>query len=138
MDSLGNRQVGDDGVLMCSIEYSGFYQYTNVVPDNNNGMILVFQKDYEYDVWAKRANLDGTLGGPNAPIEEVNIMIDDSSAVLTWPAMADSAQYHIYKSTDPYSFPALPDTTISDTVYIDVDAVNEGMKFYRVSWEVGE
>jgi hypothetical protein len=135
LDSLGNRLIGQNGVLMCSIPFASYYQYTNVVPDNNEGLVFVFEHVYDYDVWAKRANLDGTLGGPYPPIAEVNIVVEDSSTVLTWPAQSDSAIYHIYISPEPYNFPAIPDTTISDTCYIDIGVVSEGAWFYRVTWE---
>jgi hypothetical protein len=91
--------------------------------------------DLYYDVWAKRAYLNGELGGPYPPIQELNITINDSDTVLTWPAQTDSAQYHIYKSTIPYTFPAIPDTTIADTCYIDIGAVSGEEAFYRVTWE---
>jgi hypothetical protein len=141
LDSLGNRSLGLDGILLTTInQYS--YQDMNIIVDDDSGIIAVFRYGTTSgpynDVLAKRANFNGTLGGPYPPIEELNITIDDSNAVLTWPSMNDTAQYHIYKSTEPYSFPAIPDTTISDTCYIDIGVVSEGEQFYRVTWELEE
>jgi hypothetical protein len=134
LDSLGNRLAGENGVLMCSIN-DGFYQYGNVIADGNNGIILVFEKDYQYDIYAKRAYLDGTLGGPYPPIQGSVITISDTNLVLTWPAQMTNALYLIYKSNNPYSFLALPDTTITDTLFIDIGALNQFKRFYRITWE---
>ena len=138
LDSLGRPIMGSNGTLMCNGFGEVLFNYVNAVPSGDDGLILVYEDelDYDYDIWAKRTYLDGTLGGPNAPIEEVNIIIDDSSAVLTWLMMADSAQYHIYRSAEPYSFSALPDTTVIDTFFFDPDALNQNSLFYRVTWEL--
>ena len=63
IDSLGNRILGDNGVVLTSIN-DGNYQYTNAVPDGEGGVVLVYQDYPTYDVWAKRCRADGTLGGP--------------------------------------------------------------------------
>ena len=66
LDSLGNRMMGENGVWMCTID-DGNYQYTNCVPDGNNGLVLVYTRTPStyYDIWAKRASFDGSLGGPS-------------------------------------------------------------------------
>ena len=118
---------------------SGNYFWIDIHP-SDSGIVSVFtirddMLDSEWNVLAKRANLDGTLGGPNATIEDVTTTIEDNNAVLTWSSYADSANYYLRFADNPYSFPAEPDTTISDTVFTDVDAVLEGMKFYDVRWQ---
>ena len=111
----------------------GSYTYTNAVPGENYGFITVFK--LLDNIYAKRINLDGTLGGPNGPIEDIIISISGDNIVLTWSSQASNANYYVYKSLEPYVFPTEPDTTIADTFYVDVDAVLEGMRFYDVRWQ---
>jgi hypothetical protein len=134
LDTLGNRIIGENGVLMSQFSDSDHFNYTSAVA-SDSGIIATFSKIYDYDVYAKRANFDGSLGGPYPPIEGTVITISDSNVVLSWPSQSDSVNYHIYKSSTPYNFPTEPDTTVSDTIFIDIGAVSEGEAFYRVTWE---
>ena len=136
LDSLGNRIWGDDGVLM-SVNDSLCFHESRLVSDNSGGIACVFMEKWgnSYDIAAKHINSDGSVGGHNAPIEDITISIDADDLVLNWSSKAPNADYYIYKSFEPYSFPVTPDTVISDTFFIDVDALSEGMKFYDVRWE---
>ena len=62
LDSLGNRLLGENGVVMCSI-YAGGFQHSSAVPDGEGGVVLVYYHYATYDVYAKRCRADGTLGG---------------------------------------------------------------------------
>jgi len=140
IDTLGTRIYGENGFEILRVWDSSPLYFYPLIDDSNNITIVwtsVFDRHglVDHDVIAKRINSDGTLGGPNAPIEDVIISIVREDVVLTWESMSDSAQYHIYRYEEPYVFPVIPDTTVSDTVYVDVGAVNEGVKFYRVTWE---
>ena len=104
------------------------------------GIVSVFTRQNvllsdEWDVLAKRANFDGSLGGTNAAIEEVTITVSGEDIILSWPLQAPNAEYYIYKSAAPYTVSLTPDTTISDTIFIYVDAVLDEMKFYDIRWE---
>ncbi|NQS98184.1 MAG: hypothetical protein HQ591_07010 [candidate division Zixibacteria bacterium] len=138
LDSLGNPLFGESGVLINT--WGGTNFYTNIIPIDDGGIVSVFQfasgiPPAYYDIHAKRINADGTLGGPNAAIEDMTIAVSGSDIVLSWPSQAPSAQYYLRKLVDPYSFPVIPDTTISDTFFIDLNALSEGSQFYRVTWE---
>jgi hypothetical protein len=138
LDSLGNRNFGEMGSMLNSVTDPGTYQYINTTPCEDGGCISVFDINfYDYNVWAKRCNEDGTLGGPLPPVEDVVIHISGDDIVLTWPSQGDSMQYNIFKSTEPYKFNLInPDTTISDTVFVDVNALSEEMKYYNVTFEM--
>ncbi len=135
LDSLGNRIWGDDGILM-SVNTDLYIQDSNLVPGSEGGVISVFQERYgnAYDIAAKRVNSNGSLGGPNAPLDEVIITVSGLDLTLNWSSQAPGAEYFIRFSDNPYAFPALADTTISDTVFVDVNGVEEGVKFYEVRW----
>ena len=139
LDSLGNPALGENGVVLTTWRTFGGFDYVHAVPDNE-GVVGVFEKLFNpyYDVYAKRCYFDGTLGGPNAPIEDVAIEISGSDVILSWSAYADSADYCIRKSNEPYSFPIHPDTTVADTFYIDFGGMNEGNAFYDVRWQPRE
>ena len=137
LDSLGNRLWGDNGILLY---YNDTIRITDgyLVPDSNYGIAAVFQMsggNNLFDVYAKRINNDGTLGGPNAPLNEVTITVSGMDLTLNWPSQALGAEYFLRFSDNPYVFPALADTTISDTVFVDVNGVLEGVKFYEVRWQ---
>jgi hypothetical protein len=139
LDISGNRVLGADGVLMTAIN-TYYYYFVHIRIDDENGIVAVFEHGTSSGpeikhILAKRANIDGTLGGPLPPVQDTFITLSGNDVVLTWNAMGDSVQYRIYKSAQPYVFPAIPDTVISDTTFIDVDALNEGMLFYSVRWE---
>ena len=90
-----------------------------------------------YNLYAKRVLSDGTLGGDGmAPIDELTISVDEEDVILNWLPRIGASSYNIYESLDPYSFPVAPTATVIDTFYVDDNAINEGTKFYRVSWEV--
>ena len=136
LNSEGFRQWGEDGTMITYNHEGGLREF-NIAPDDSGGAVMIWldwQGNY-YDLWGKHVNADGSLGGPNASIEEVTIAVSGEDIVLTWPEKAPSAQYHIYKSPEPYVFPAEPDTTVADTTFLDVDALLEGMRFYNVRWE---
>ena len=134
LDLNGNALFGEFAPMLSYYDYGyGSYTYTNAVPGENYGFITVFK--LLDNIYAKRINLDGTLGGPNGPIEDIIISISGDNIVLTWSSQASNANYYVYKSLEPYVFPTEPDTTIADTFYVDVDAVLEGMRFYDVRWQ---
>ncbi|MBL7192205.1 hypothetical protein ISS30_10995 [bacterium] len=141
MDSLGNVCYGDTGVIMSFIADNAYnFAYLSPVINNSYDITVVFELRQDGinspDLYAKHCYSDGTLGGPNAPIYDVNIEISDTNIVLTWPAKASSAQYYIYKSDDPYQFPLEPDTTVIDTFFFDPGALNQDNLFYKVTWEL--
>ena len=140
LDEQGAPQFGDNGYTVAIWGPNGNdYRDTYVAPDDNDGFVAIYAENHGgttgYSLLAKRCYNDGTLGGPNAPIEDVTITIDGNNTILNWSPYADSANYYIRFSDDPYSFPIEPDTTIADTLFIDIDALLEGVKFYEVRWE---
>jgi len=143
LDTLYNRQFGINGQLFSTFLWPSGPSYINPIVDGSGNATVVFEY-YHYglppgggghDVWAKRMYADGTLGGPNAPIENVTIAVSGNDLVLTWPSMAPNADYKIYKTNSPYIQPAEPDTVVQDTVFTDVNGVSEGAGFYRVGWQ---
>lgn len=76
--------------------------------------------------------------GPLPPVENVTISVSGNDIQLNWPVMSSAAEYFICKSPLPYSFSAEPDTSVTDTVFIDTGAVFEGAGYYNVRWEPGE
>ena len=137
LDLEGNALWGEFAPMICYYDYGyGSYTYIRAISGADNGVISVFQ--LQNNIYAKRINFDGTLGGPNAPIEDLTISISGNDVVLTWPEMAENAEYYIYKSPEPYSFPGEPDTSVTDTFFVDEGAVTEGTGYYDVRWEPGE
>jgi len=140
LDSLYNRQYGTNGQLFSVFPWPWGPYYVNPVVNNNGDVTVVFEYNHStipgggHDVWAKRMNADGTLGGPNAPIEDVTIAVSGNDVVLRWPAMALNADYKIYKSAVPYFQPAEPDTVVQDTVFVDIGAILGDSCFYRIGW----
>jgi len=98
LNSNGLPLWGDNGVLMTSVN-DGNYQHVNAVYDGTDGMILVYEKYSDYDIWAKRVNNYGILGGAlhlwidmepqNPPIQippnggsfQFNVAIEDTYVV---------------------------------------------------------
>jgi len=140
LDTLGNKMLGDFGVDLTILDL-GWSQFNDVhaIP-SNDGIVGVFHEDDLNDnIWAKRCDWDGTLGGPNAPINDITISVSDNDIVLTWPEMSPSADYYIYKSGEPYAFPPDPFATVeNDTVWTDPGAVAEVTGYYDVRWEPSE
>jgi hypothetical protein len=70
LDTTGNRVLGDEGFLIHRLFGWSPYDYTDLVLLDDGGMAAVFERDYfpssspRYSVLAKRANPDGSLGGP--------------------------------------------------------------------------
>lgn len=62
LDSLGQKVMGDNGVLL-SRTNEHFFSYICAVP-SGEGLVAVYENYDGFDIWAKRANFDGTLGGP--------------------------------------------------------------------------
>ena len=136
LDSLGSRIWGDNGILVTSSDTLNIYD-SYLIADSNGGVTSIFVETWTnyYDVYAKRINNDGSLGGPNAPIEDLTISVEGEDIVLSWSSKAAVASYYVYKSFQPYSFLAVPDTAISDTFFVDVEGLLEGIGFYDVRWE---
>ena len=138
LDTSGNRQFGNSGYPLTFYDFTsgGSFQYINA-HQNAGGVVCTFEVScgFIHDIYAKRVNFYGMLGGPNAPIDSVTISISENDIVLTWPEMAPNAEYHIYKSSEAYSFPAEPDTVIADTVFIDSNAILNGHHYYNVTWQ---
>ena len=141
LDSLGNWQYGTNGQLFSSFPWPWGPIYINPFVDESSDVTVVFEYYRNdiiggggHDVWAKRMYADGTLGGPNAPIDEVTISVSGNDVVLTWPSMALNADYKIYKSAIPYFQPVQPDTVISDTVFVDIGAILGDSCFYCIGW----
>jgi hypothetical protein len=136
LNTLGNRLLGDNGVLMCQIDSCGYFQNCNVVADGLGSTILVYNKIYYMPyVYAKRLDFDGTLGGPYPPVENFIITYNGNDAILTWNPDTIATTYSVYKSSDPYIFPLQPIAVTADTFYVDEDAILEGEGYYRIIWE---
>jgi len=137
LDSLGNRLWGDNGVLI-SVNTETYIFDSNLIPSSEEGIVSVFQEKWvpnTYDVAAKRINFDGSIGGPNAPLDEVTITVSGMDLTLRWPSQAPGAEYYIYKSVEAYVFQAQPDTVISDTTFIEANGVLQESGFYRITWQ---
>ena len=135
LDLDGNALFGEYAtpIALSEQEYS-HYSYLNCVPSDEYGEVSVYQ--LENNIYAKRINFDGTLGGPNVPIDDVTILASGDDIILSWPEMTENAEYYIYKSDNPYTFPPDPFATVeNDTVWTDTGAVTEGTGYYDVRWE---
>ena len=62
LNTNGIRIWGNNGILMTSID-DGQLANTNAVYDGYGGLVLVYEKVYEYDIYAKRLDYAGRLGG---------------------------------------------------------------------------
>ena len=141
MDSLGNVCYGDTGVIL-SLWEDNYYNmlYLSPVINDSFEVTVVYENRVDTinspDVYANHCLSDGTLGGYLPSIESVIVRVDTGTVILTWPFMADSAKYNIYKSSEPYNFPEEPDTTVNDTSYIDPEGLNQDNFFYKITWEL--
>ena len=139
VDTSGNVLYGETGVLADTTH--GMLFGLDVVQYEDDGIGLVYNRGLSgsagtFDILAVRMNAGGALGGPNVPIEDVTIAASGNNLILSWPVMADSASYYVYKSFQPYAFPEEPLAEVTDTTFIDEGAVNEGAGYYNVRWEV--
>ena len=141
MDSLGNVCYGDTGVIL-SLWEDNYYNMMYLSPaiSDSYEVTVVYETRinniFSPDVYANHCLSDGILGGYLPSIESVIVRVDTGTVILTWPFMADSAKYNIYKSSEPYNFPEEPDTTVNDTSYIDPEGLNQDNSFYRITWEL--
>jgi len=135
LDSLGIRIWGDEGILVTTIDSLIIYN-SNLIGYDDGGVTSVFMGNWDnsYDIYAKRINSDGSLGGPNAPIDEVTITVSGIDLTLNWPVQAPGAEYYIYKSFEPYVFPLSPVAVTNDTFFIDINGILQDSCFYRVTW----
>jgi parallel beta-helix repeat protein/predicted outer membrane repeat protein len=71
------------------------------------------------------------------PVDNLIITISNSDIILQWGSVPLANSYNIYRSTAPYfDITGLnPIATETDTSYIDINALNEGKYFYRVTYE---
>jgi|GEM_PF-4451123 len=69
LDAAGNRLWGDLGAAISQQTFEGWAQYIIPLADPGGGLVTVFQHPYWNDpnIWAKRLNPDGSLGGPPSP-----------------------------------------------------------------------
>ena len=123
-----------DGIL--SVVSYGIVGLGGLYPISNglDGSILTFydRRSGDDDIYATSILHDGTLGGP--PAIEVEVEIQEDNIVLSWLSVYGADCYNVYKSDEPYNFPVAPDTTVSDTVFIDLDAAGEQKLFYWISY----
>ena len=137
VDSTGNLIWGTTGIWTAHHqEWLNTERAT--CTDQAGGLITLFHSSYSsVSLYAKRVRSDGTLGGGGmATIDELTITVDGNDVMLNWLPRIGASSYNIYESLDPYSFPVVPTAAVVDTFYVDDNAINEGTKFYRVSWEV--
>jgi hypothetical protein len=132
LDTLGNRMMGDNGLLMCSLDISG-YQMVNCVADGLGGVILVYSQYPDAIVCAKRADMNGTLGGWYPPL--ITTTLQGNDILLTWNPDTLAVTYSVYKSSDPYIFPPQAIAVTADTFYVDENAIMEEKGYYRIIWE---
>ncbi len=69
VDSLGNIILGENGVLLSHImiSYGECIRHINFLPDNDGGLVIIFETDDgtgDHSIYAKRIWKDGSLGGP--------------------------------------------------------------------------
>jgi hypothetical protein len=133
----GEKVWGVDGQLMAEIVTNEAWISHNVCSDGEGGMVAIMRHQLGdvCNAYAKRILADGTLGGDLHSIEDLCIWVQGADAVISGPAQTEARIYNLYISDQPYSFPAHPSWTLTDTLYVDENAVNEGDKFYRVTWE---
>ncbi len=72
------------------------------------------------------------LGGLAEPVEDLTINITESYISLTWTAVPEAVEYHIYASDGPEGPWDWVETSSSNSQLLDV---SEDKKFYRVTWE---
>jgi len=71
----------------------------------------------------------------SAPPPVVYVAVEGDNVVLTWDAVANIEEYHIYYSDDPYFSPQSPPqvvVTAPNLSWSDTGAVNLGQRFYLV------
>jgi hypothetical protein len=134
IDSSGNRLWGDDGVTTAFMPMS-LRMFRSACTDQEDGIISIFSSTPELNLYGKRILYDGTLGGSIDPITTLTITRQGNDAVLNWSPLPEARDYLIYWSNQASTFPPNPNAVVEDTFYIDVGAVIEGEKFYRVTWE---
>jgi hypothetical protein len=71
----------------------------------------------------------------NYVITDLTITIIGGGAVLQWGVIPGAVEYRIYASANPYNIaPILIGVILPpDTVFIDINAVSQGQKFYKVT-----
>ena len=96
VDSLGNIILGENGVLLSHImiSYGECIRHINVLPDNDGGIVIVFETDDgagDHSVYAKRIWEDGTLGGP-FPLE---VSLTPQNPPIQIPSIGGSFSFDI-------------------------------------------
>ena len=137
VDSLGNILWRPGGVEVYDTEEHCFHQH--VYSDLSDGAIgifparIVWLASSDDSLYASRILPDGTLGFLPV-IDDLTVEMRESGAELRWGALSGALMYNIFTSLEAGSFPVEPDTSVADTVYIDVGAMGEMKKFYRVTY----
>jgi hypothetical protein len=96
LDSLGNRMLGDFGATITA-ESTGPYDFNDVnsISDDEEGVIAVYVYGADAslfrDIYAKRCNADGTLGGP-FPLE---VTLTPQTLPIVIPSSGGSFTYDI-------------------------------------------
>jgi len=99
-------------------------------PGNSSGGIFEGYPciDGYNDYYIEFECLSGALSIPG----NLTITMSGQDAVLNWDAVAGATGYNIYRSTDPYSFGTVYDTSATNS-YTDVGAGVDVKYFYRVT-----
>jgi hypothetical protein len=75
IDTMGNRVFPEEGAILS--RFTGHYPMHNTaIIDEADGIVNAFGTVYSDNIYAKRINLDGTLGGPLAvkvPVEQKQV-----------------------------------------------------------------
>ena len=106
-----------------------------VCSDAAGGMVAFLLEEDGDDLYAQRILSNGNLGGDMMDPEGLTAQVQGEDVLLTWPDPGGVRYYNIYISQEPYSFPLTPDTTVTDTFYIDQGAVGDTVRFYQVTYE---
>ncbi|TKJ40135.1 hypothetical protein CEE37_10390 [candidate division LCP-89 bacterium B3_LCP] len=104
LDSAGNRKFSDDlGVILHISEQWWDLNYYSVLPDDEDGIKAVFQKHVgvstRRDVYAKRCNSDGSLGGPSP----ITVEVTPVNPPIQIPASGGSFDFDIELSNIAYN-----------------------------------
>jgi hypothetical protein len=70
-------------------------------------------------------------------ISDLIITISENDVILSWSEIEEASVYHIYRAIEPYFDISVmtPIANPTNAGFTDIEALNSGHYFYRVTWE---
>jgi hypothetical protein len=125
-----------DGTLTMGMnQFDYWFHDLNIFTNGLNGCVLTASyasNGVPADLVGGSVHSDGTLGGPFEILPIIETIGNDIR--LSWQSIVNATGYNIYFSSQPYLFPTAPDTTVTDTSFIDIDGLIENEKYYRITF----